>query len=111
MPEYIDGKKDKEFVDGLIVKAPNDKAPEFVKCAISIKRSELISWLSQKTDDWINLDVKVSQKGKWYCEVNNWQPSKQDVTAQQTQPSQGSNQGQQTAGSANQLDDSDSIPF
>ena len=84
----MNDKTEKEFVDGLIVKAPNDKAPEFVKCAISIKRSELISWLSQKTDDWINLDVKVSQKGKWYCEVNNWQPSKQDVTSQQNQPSQ-----------------------
>ena len=73
-----------EFVDGLIVKAPHEKASDFVKCAISIKRSELISWLSTRTDDWINLDVKVSKKGGWYAQVNNWNPSKQDVTAQQS---------------------------
>lgn len=101
MPEYITGKKDIEFVDGLIVKAPNEKAPDFVKCAISIKRSELISWLSQRTDDWINLDVKESRAGKWYAAVNDFKPSKQDNTAAQIstpQPSQSI------------LDDSD-IPF
>lgn len=86
MPEYIDGKKDIEFVDGLIVKKPNEKAPDFVKAAISIKRSELISWLSTRTDDWINLDVKESKKGNWYAQVNDFKPSKQDVTAQQNQP-------------------------
>lgn len=70
-----------QFVDGLIVKAPNEKAPDFVKMAISIKRSELISWLTTKTDDWINIDVKVSKAGKWYCAVNDFKPSKQDVTS------------------------------
>ena len=79
---------DIKFVDGLIVKAPNEKAPDFVKCAISIKRSELISWLSTQTDDWINLDVKESKKGAWYASVNDFKPSKQDAAAQQNQPSQ-----------------------
>ncbi len=79
---------DIEFVDGLIIKKPHDNAPDFVKCAISIKRSELISWLTTKTDDWINLDVKESKNGKWYAAVNNFKPSKQDVTAQQSQPAQ-----------------------
>lgn len=71
-----------EFVDGLIVKAPHENAPDFVKCAISIKRSELISWLTTKTDDWINLDVKESKGGKWYASVNNFKPSKQDQAAE-----------------------------
>ena len=83
-----------EFVDGLIVKAPHEKAPDFVKAAISIKRSELISWLSQRTEDWVNLDVKESKKGSWYASVNNFKPSKQDVTAQQNQPSYGGSAGQ-----------------
>ena len=74
---------DIQFVDGLIVKAPNEKAPDFVKAAISIKRSELISWLSQRTEDWINLDVKESKAGKWYAAVNTFVPNKQDNTAQQ----------------------------
>ena len=29
-----------EFVDGLIVKAPHERAPDFVKCQISIKRKD-----------------------------------------------------------------------
>lgn len=95
---------DIQFVDGLIVKAPNEKAPDFVKMAISIKRSELISWLTTKTDDWINIDVKVSKGGKWYCAVNDFKPSKQDNTAaQQPVP-----QPQSVKGAENFDDD---IPF
>ena len=75
---------DIQFVEGLIVKKPNDNAPDFVKCAISIKRSELITWLSQRTEDWINLDVKESKAGKYYASVNDFKPSKQDNTAAQT---------------------------
>jgi len=101
---------DIEFVDGLIVKAPKDGAPDFVKMSISIKRADLGNWLRGKSDDWINIDVKESKAGKWYCAVNNWKPEQQ-AAYQQSQPPQGSNQGQQTAGNANQLDDSDSIPF
>ena len=63
-----------EFVDGLIVKPPHEKAPDFVKCTISIKRDDLTKWLQGKEDDWINLDVKVSLGGKWYAAVNDWKP-------------------------------------
>jgi hypothetical protein len=45
---------DKIFVDGLMAKKPNDKAPEWVKCNISIKRKELLAWLSTQNEDWIN---------------------------------------------------------
>lgn len=93
---------DIKFVDGLIVKAPHEKAPDFVKASISIKRSELISWLSLQTDDWINLDVKESKGGKWYASVNDFKPSKQDVTAQKIDEPKPTGQSV--------LDDSD-IPF
>jgi len=63
---------DKKFVDGLIVKAPHERAPDFVKAAISIKREELIAWLGSQSGDWINLDVKESKQGKWYAEVNDY---------------------------------------
>lgn len=64
-----------EFVNGLIVKAPNDNAPDYVKAKISIRREEMIAWLQTKSDDWINADVKVSQGGKWYAAVDNWKPN------------------------------------
>ena len=65
---------EKQFVDGLIVKPPHEKAPDFVKCSISIKRKDLGNWLRGKSDDWINLDVKAAKSGKWYAEVNDWKP-------------------------------------
>lgn len=83
---------EKEFVDGLLVKPPVSGAPDFVKCAISIKRKDLGNWLRGKEEDWINIDVKVSKKGKWYAEVNNWKPkAKEDApqqAASQTPPPQ-----------------------
>lgn len=69
---------DIEFVDGLIVKPPHEKAPDFVKAGISIKRKDLGNWLRGKTDDWINIDVKESKDGKWYCSVSTWKPKAKD---------------------------------
>ena len=63
-----------EFPEGLLVKAPRPSAPDFVKASISIKREELVAWLTARKDEWINLDVKVSRGGKWYAAVNNYKP-------------------------------------
>lgn len=65
---------DIKFVDGLIVKAPHENAPDFVKCKISIKRKDLGNWLHQRNEEWINLDVKVSKEGKWYAAIDDWKP-------------------------------------
>lgn len=65
-----------EFVSGLFVKQPHEKAPDFVKCTISIKRADLGNWLRGKDDEWINLQVKESREGKWYACVDNWKPDK-----------------------------------
>ena len=69
-----------EFVNGLFVKPPREGAPDFVKGSVSINRADLGNWLRNKqTDDgWINIDVKVSKAGKWYCSVNNWKPQQQE---------------------------------
>ncbi len=61
---------DIEFVNGLIVKAPHDYAPDFVKANISFKREELIAWLEAREEEWINIDVKESKLGKWYASVS-----------------------------------------
>lgn len=65
---------DTKFIDGLIVKAPNERAPEYVKARLSIKREELMAWLAQQSGEWINADVKVAQSGKWYAAVDDWKP-------------------------------------
>ena len=66
---------DTQFIDGLIVKAPHENAPEYVKAKLSIKREELIAWLQQQSGDWINAEVKVSQGGKWYAAIDTWKPN------------------------------------
>lgn len=63
-----------QFIDGLIVKAPNDKAPDYVKAKISIKRQDLMAWLNQQDGDWVNAEVKESKGGKWYVAVDSWKP-------------------------------------
>jgi hypothetical protein len=70
-------KEEIEFVDGLIVKAPNPKAPDFVKASISIKVEDLGKWLRAKYkagDEWVNIDVKESKSGKWYAAVSTFKP-------------------------------------
>ena len=93
---------EKEFVDGLIVKPPHERAPEFVKMGISIKVKDLGNWLRQKHaagEEWVNLQVKQSQKGTWYAEVDNWRP---DQAQRRQEPASG-------GGSSDELDDD--IPF
>ncbi len=66
---------DTKFINGLIVKAPNERAPEYVKARLSIRREELIAWLQTEHGEWINADIKVSQGGKWYAAVDDWKPN------------------------------------
>lgn len=66
-----------EFVDGLIVKAPHEKAPSFVKASIAIKVEDLGKWLRAKYkagDEWVNIDVKEAKSGKWYAAVSTYKP-------------------------------------
>lgn len=51
---------DTQYINGLIVKAPHERAPDYVKAKLSIKRAELIAWLQGQDGEWINADVKVS---------------------------------------------------
>lgn len=69
-----------EFVDGLLVKAPHAKAPDYVKAQIAIKVEDLGKWLRAKYkagDEWVNIDVKEAKSGKWYAAVSNFKPTKQ----------------------------------
>ena len=63
-----------KFIDGLRVWPPHERAPEFVKGAITIYRGDLINWLQNQRDNVIRLDVKESKKGGWYAQVNDYKP-------------------------------------
>ena len=79
---------DNRFLNGILVKAPREGAPDFVKGSISIKREELLTSLSSETSEWINLDIKESKKGTWYCAINDWKPEGGGQSPQQSAPSQ-----------------------
>lgn len=63
-----------QFVKGLLVKAPHERAPDFVKASISIKVAELQEWLSTQSGEWVNIDVKEARSGKWFAAVNTFKP-------------------------------------
>lgn len=76
-----------EFVNGLIVKAPHERAPDFVKASISIKVQDLQSWLATRSEDWVNIDVKESKGGKWYAAVSTFKPKQEERKPQRQESS------------------------
>ncbi len=72
------------FVEGLIVKAPREGAPDFVKGKVSIKIDEMIAFLQSQQalgKEWVNADIKESKSGKWYCAVDDWKPEGNSSTS------------------------------
>ena len=70
---------EKNFVSGMLVKLPDDKAPDFVKLKLSFKLDEFGAWIGeQKRNDsdleWINVEIKEGRSGKWYAERDMWKP-------------------------------------
>ena len=66
---------EKIFVDGMIVKR-NPNAPDFVICSLSLKCEELVAFMRKHhKDKWVNVQVKQSKGGKYYAELDTWQPT------------------------------------
>lgn len=63
-----------KFVPGMLAKAPRDGAPSFVKGSISVKIHEFRKFLDGLDPDqeWLNIDIKESQGGKYYAAINDW---------------------------------------
>lgn len=65
------------FADGFIFKK-RDNAPEFVVGQLSIAVEDAIQFIGQyERDGWVNLDIKQSRGGKYYVELNQFVPKKQ----------------------------------
>lgn len=96
---------DIEFADGFFVNEPNERAPDFVKCNISIDRERFIEFLQSKDDEFVNLDVlEAKSTGNWYAKVNNWKPTPQNSPAPEKEKEHGS-----PASFTNEFDDD--VPF
>lgn len=67
---------EKTFVDGIRV-TRHDNAPDFVLCNLGIKMRDLIEFAKQHhKDGWVNAQIKRSQGGKLYAELDTWEPKK-----------------------------------
>lgn len=76
----MEQQSDKVFPQGMFFKEKNEKAPDFVRGHLSIKRQEMIGWLGTLKDEWVNIDMKTSKAGKMYLEVNTWKPEAKPET-------------------------------
>ena len=80
---------EKEFPKGLFAKR-NDNAPDFVLCSLSVKKKEFVEYLRtlDREDEWCNFQVKRSQGGKVYVELDMWKPQASQAPQASAQPSQ-----------------------
>jgi len=69
------------FAEGVFAKKPHEKAPDFIKANISIKKDEFFNWCKTHEGNWVNLDIKESKGGKWYAQVNDWKPEEKQSLA------------------------------
>lgn len=65
--------QDKIFADGFVFKR-REGAPDFVIGRQSIKVDEAIAFLKANVKNgWVNLDIKQSKSGSYYCELDTWE--------------------------------------
>jgi single-stranded DNA-binding protein len=104
---------DIEFAKGIYFKPPSENAPDFVYGKISLKRQDLIDWLSDRDSEWVNLDVKESKGGKIYCAVDTWKPDSRREQKQSRPNRQGPARRQPEPQQRSPVDDfdDDDIPF
>ena len=72
--------KERVFAPAMNWSQPNDGAPDFVKAKLGIKTDEFITFLKEnaKPSGWINFEMKQAQDGRYYFELDTWEPKKQD---------------------------------
>ena len=75
-----------EFMDGISVKQPHEKAPDFVIADVAIQTEKFITWLRDNTNDrgYVNGTIKRSQKGTLYIEKSTYQSQSQQQRTQQS---------------------------
>ena len=72
------------FISGLFVFAPNEKAPDFVKARLSLSPERLSEWLTANKGlanekGFIPVDILKSREGKWYAKVNEFKKEEKKV--------------------------------
>ena len=77
--------KDRVYPPGMNWTKPNPEAPEFIKAKVGIKvfeddgkEGEFIEMLKENAKKgWVNFEMKLSQDGRYYFELDTWEPKPQ----------------------------------
>lgn len=69
-----------DFINGLFFKKPSEKAPQFIKGKLSIKKIDFITWLNEQDVEWVNIDLLESKKGTYYAKVDEWKPNQEGLS-------------------------------
>jgi|TARA_R110001632_G_scaffold23450_2_gene66388 hypothetical protein len=77
--------KEKVFADGLISKR-NENAPDFVIINQSYKVEEFTKFLQANAKNgWVNTQTKIAKSGKYYTELDTFEPKAKTAPAKQTE--------------------------
>lgn len=80
---------EKIFADGFIFKR-NEKAPDFVVGNISVKVEDATAFLRKHDKNgWVNMQVKNSQGGKYYMELDTFEPKQPQAPVQKEEVQDG----------------------
>lgn len=76
---------EKQFTKGFFFKR-NAKAPEYIIGQLSVKVEDAITYLQENKSEtgYVNIDIKLSKGGVYYCELNTWKPTKDQATEEQS---------------------------
>lgn len=69
----------KKYIDGIFVKDPHEKAPDFVLGRIAINREKAIKSLQEMDDEWINIDVLKSRDGNVYGKLDTYKKEEENT--------------------------------
>jgi hypothetical protein len=85
-------KTEKVFASGIYFKEPQATAPDWVIGGLSMNAENAIQFINEhkNADGWVKCNIKRSQGGKSYVELDTWKPTNQspvnDAAASQEPP-------------------------
>jgi|TARA_R110000744_G_scaffold3559_2_gene13440 hypothetical protein len=95
---------DVNYVNGLYVYAPSERAPDWVKANVQIDRKQMIEWLNSQPDDKIRVTLSPQKDAsKWKATVDKPRVDGGQYTPQST--------SQPVAASGSNEDFDDDLPF
>jgi len=77
--------KDRVYAPAMNWAAPKPEAPDFIKAKVGIKvfeddgeEGEFLTMIKNNAKrGWVNFEMKLSQDGRYYFELDTWEPKPQ----------------------------------